>query len=208
MIWLILVLVAVNTILLLQFYFAFKIEQRRSRILQAFIAGIVRSVSDYSSDTDEFYRAPARADRLLIPYRHILESVKYEFSKDFWAEPFDRWLRNDRLLFCDSTYGNDGFPAMYLDLFDELKNERTTGQPSLTEKEKAYLNEDVVVTKENIDELRGEIGMFKDLGSGELETESFQSTDVGSRLLVMFRHIRKDHRDKLRQLILERNQRS
>jgi len=90
-------------------------EKKRNRILQSFIAGLIRGISDYHSKTDSISPedAPEKNTQLPIPYKKILEDIQYEFSKDFWMKPYEEWLKQDRLIFNDKKYGNDGFNFIY-----------------------------------------------------------------------------------------------
>jgi hypothetical protein len=109
-------------------------EKRRSRILQSFTAGIIRSVSDHISRTDIQNISSAadimevRANEFPIPYDKILQNISKEFEKDFWSQPYWKWIKDDRNLFYESRYANDGFNMMYWDLFDkalsDIKKER------------------------------------------------------------------------------------
>lgn len=140
-------------------------EKKRNRILQAFIAGTIRSVSNYKSKTDEIDDAddlPAQNSQLPIPYENILENIDWEFSKDFWIEPFKKWLKHDRKLFDDSKYKNDGFNFIYWDFFDKRLKEWFSKE-LISPKNKAYIRDDIEITGDNVNELEGEIAMLKDL---------------------------------------------
>jgi hypothetical protein len=100
-------------------------EKRRNRILQSFIAGIIKSVSDYVSRTDMLDISSA-ADivkiydkKFPIPYNEILQNISKEFEKDFWTRPYLEWIQKDRNLFYERKYINDGFNMIYWDLFDK-----------------------------------------------------------------------------------------
>jgi hypothetical protein len=121
--------------LLLVLIYELKREQRRNRILQSFIAGIIRCISDYKSRTDDITADDISimySKKLPIPYKDILENINYEFAKDFWIKPFGKWLKNDRNIFCDEKYADDGFNMIYWDLYDhvvaEMKNDNDTGK--------------------------------------------------------------------------------
>jgi hypothetical protein len=128
---LILLLAVLNLFLLI----TFRKEKRRNRVLQSFVAGIIRSVSDYHSRTDEIQSAQDLSQLLTrkfpLPYWDILQNVANEFAKDFWVKPFGRWIANDRNLFYDGKYSNDGFNMMYWDLFDKALRDHagTATQP-------------------------------------------------------------------------------
>ena len=104
----------------------FQKEYRKNRILQSFIAGIIRSVSDYTSRTDlasSTSDLPPRSTQIPISYETMLQNIEWEFYKDFWVREIEVWLKKDRKLFCDSRYGEDGFNFIYLDMFDRRAKE-------------------------------------------------------------------------------------
>lgn len=117
------ILLVLGILYILVIHFRLEKEQKRNRVTQAFMAGIIRSISDYNSKTDLVSpkEIPERKNKNLIEYKEIIENIQYEFSKDFWIEPYDQWLKTDRNLFDDSKYGNDGFNFIYLDMFDKAK---------------------------------------------------------------------------------------
>jgi type II secretory pathway pseudopilin PulG len=132
------VLFTLMVILAVYLLFEVQREKRRNRILQSFTAGIIKSVSDYVSQTDALDISSA-ADivkvcdkKFPIPYSKILQNISKEFEKDFWTSPYWKWIKKDRNLFYERKYANDGFNMIYWDLFDkalaDLRNE--------TEKEK------------------------------------------------------------------------
>jgi hypothetical protein len=98
-------------------------EIRRNHILQSFISGIIRSISDYRSRTDNLESdkdIPEKGTQLPIPYSTILENIDRELSKDQLLEHYEKWLKTDRnIFFDDKRYFGDGFNFMYLDLFDK-----------------------------------------------------------------------------------------
>lgn len=119
-------------------YFRFLQERKRNRILQSFVAGIIRSISDYCSKTDIVSpdSVPEISHEFPIPYKNIIENIQYEFLKDFWAEPYVKWLKKDRLLFNDEKYSNDGFNFIYWDFFDDLLKNYHSENSSLENKQK------------------------------------------------------------------------
>ncbi len=48
------------------------------------------------------------------------------------------------------------------------------------------MRDDIVVTKDNVGELEGEIGMLKDLKNGKLDPASFTTENIDEKLLLMF----------------------
>ena len=111
------------TILVAYLLFEFQKEKRRNRVLQAFIAGTIRSISEYigtdhhdllsSDDLVKIYDK-----KLPIPYSDVLHNISKEFEKDFWSDPYRKWLKKDRNLFYKNKYANDGFNMIYWDFFD------------------------------------------------------------------------------------------
>lgn len=205
---LIYILIAGNIIFSFVVWTTLKKEQKRNRILQAFVAGLVRSVSDYISTTDRtnMDEVPEQNTKLPIPYKKVIEAVEHELLKDVSVasiKAHEEWLRESRQLFTGDKNGNDGFVFMNYDLFDDLIT-RWRSDELMTAKEKSYLREDIVVTKENVGELQGEIGMYKDLLAGELDSKNFKKETIDNQLLMMFNHLKQEHRDKLMQEILKR----
>jgi hypothetical protein len=100
-------------------------EKRRNRILQSFLAGIIKSISDYMSKTDIIDISSASdiinifERKFPIPYNELLENINKEFEKDFWINPYYKWVKNDRNIFYENKYKNDGFNMIYWDFFDK-----------------------------------------------------------------------------------------
>ena len=134
-----LTLIIATAAMLLSGYLYFKVsrENKKNRILQAFVAGIIRSITDYNSKTDAVSPedVPQTENKHPINYKSVLEAIQYEFSKDFWAEPYQEWLKHDRLIFNDEKFGNDGFNFIYWDLFDKAHTEWHS-EETASEKEK------------------------------------------------------------------------
>jgi hypothetical protein len=205
---LIYILTVGNIIFSLVIWSVFKKEQGRNRILQSFIAGLVRSVSDYVSTTDKacLDEVPEHNTKLPIPYKKILGAVEYEMLKDISmpsVQKHEQWLRESRQLFTGEKHGNDGFVFMNYDLFDDLIAHWHSGE-LVTPKEKAYLSEEIIVSKDNAGELQGEIAMYKDLLSGQLESKNFKKETIDNQLFMMFSHLKQEYRDTLKQEILKR----
>ncbi len=206
---LIYILIVGNIIFSFVIWSILKKEQKRNLILQAFIAGLVRSISDYVSKTDRVNmdEVPTQNTKLPIPYRKVIEAVEYELLKDVSIpasiKSHEEWLRESRQLFTGDKNGCDGFVFMNYDLFNDLIS-RWHSDELMTATEKSYLREDIVVTKDNVGELQGEIGMYKDLLCSELDSKNFKKETIDNQLLVMFNHLKQEHRDKLKQEILKR----
>ena len=190
-------------------YQKLKKEHDRNRILQAFIAGIIRTISDYrnltdSKDQDEF---PDKAIAFPIPYSILLENIDYELSKDQLLAEYEKWITNDanrKLFFDDKNHTGDGFTFMYYDLFDKKYREWSSDE-LMPPKIRRWLSEEIVVTRENIGELGGEIAMLKDLMRGDLDSTGFTRDNIDDKLYVMFSHIRYDMLQTAKNIILSKN---
>jgi hypothetical protein len=185
-------------------------ERKRNRVLGAFIAGIVRSISNYVSTTDSIDsdELPPRYTQLPIPYINVLEAIEYELSKNFYISPakYERWLIKTRQLFLENETiardaRNDGFIFMTYDLFDDLLA-RWRSSELMTKRQKEYLSEEVVVTKENVTELQGEIAMYEDLMAGKITLETPEAANIDNRLAVMLSHLKQTYRNNLRDKLL------
>lgn len=182
-------------------------EMKRNRVLQSFIAGIIRTISDYKSKTDHNHEEdlPGRSTQLPIPYHMVLENVDWELSKDQLLEHYENWLKQDRdIFFDDKKYGGDGFTFMYLDLFDK-KLRRWFSNELMSPEKKGWLSEEITVTKENIGELEGEIGMLKDLIKGDLDSSEYTAENIDARFAIIFNHIRFEKLNEAKKTILSRN---
>jgi len=119
------IILAIIMILGIYLSVQFQKEKRRNRILQSFVAGLIKSVSDYASRTDIPDISSASDitkiyDRKFpIPYNEILDAISHEFEKDFWVNPYWKWISKDRNLFYEGKYANDGFNMIYWDFFDK-----------------------------------------------------------------------------------------
>lgn len=181
-------------------------EMRRNRILQGFIAGIIRGISDYKSaiDRDED-DLPDRTTQLPIPYHMLLENIDCELSKDLLLFKYQKWLKNNRLLFFDDKrYTGYGFNLMYLDLFDK-KLKLWHSDELMSAKKKEWLSEEIIVTKENVGELEGEIAMLRYLMKGRLDSSRYTPENIDKRFAITFSHIRLDKLQEAKKIILGRN---
>lgn len=135
------VLFIVMTIFFSYLFFEIQREKRRNRIMQSFIAGLIKSVSDYTSRSD-MENISTVADlakihdkKFPIPYSEILRDITHEFEKDFWVKPYWKWVKKDRSLFYDDRYANDGFNMIYWDFHDsaiaQIKKEHEKESESL-----------------------------------------------------------------------------
>lgn len=180
-------------------------EIKRNRMHQAFTAGIIRTISDYQSKTDliDEFDLPDGATELPIPYQTILENIDWELSKDLLMANYEKWLRKDKNIFFDEKeYGDDGFNFMYLDLFDK-KLKLWHSEELMSPKMKEWLSEDIIVTEENLDELKGEIHMIRDLMTGKLPDAGFTSENINERFAIMFSHIRSSKLQEAKNIIMQ-----
>jgi hypothetical protein len=180
-------------------------EIKRSRMHQAFTAGIIRALTDYHSRTDgDEFEIPDRPTRMPIPYPLMLENIDWELSKDLLMANYETWLKNDRNIFFDEeTYGDDGFNFMYLDLFDKKLNKWHSNE-LLSPRMKEWLSKEVEVTPHNVGELEGEIGMLRDLMKSKLSCDGFSQENIDRKFALMFNHIRADRLEEAKNLILDK----
>jgi hypothetical protein len=185
-------------------------ERKRTRVLCAFVAGLVRSVSDYVSGTDKTFldEIPIRHTQLPLPYKSVLEAIEYELAKNVtMMDNYENWLLNMRricrnendLMVRDAS--DDGFVFMAFDLFDDLLA-RCRSPELMTTRQKEYLSQEVVVTKENIKELAGEIAMYKDLMAGKFTLETPEAANIDNRLALMFSHLKQTYRNNIKDKLL------
>lgn len=107
-----------------------KKEQKRSRVFQAFIVGIIRTVSDYKTILDD-KDTPEQNKTLPIPYKKFIKTVEYELVKDFENSPrrtggvedFVEWSKGNEELFVSKKYGNTSFSHINYSLFNSIKEE-------------------------------------------------------------------------------------
>ena len=185
-------------------------ERKRNRILGAFIAGLVRSISNYVSKTGEIDldEMPLRHRYLPLPYESVLEAIEYELHENFYIPPqkYQRWLVKMRRIFQENDLvvrdaRNGGFIFMTYDLFDHLLA-RWRSPELMTKKQKEYLSEEVVVTHDNVNELLGELAIYKDLMAGKIKFEMREAENIDDRLAIMLSHLRQKYRDKLKDKLL------
>ena len=101
-------------------------EIYRNRILQSFIAGAIRTISDYKG-LGERKESPVKAWYMPIPYKILLDNVEYEFSKGMPVDHYKEWVKTSENLFIyePKLYcSDDGFNFIYLDFFNRLKSQR------------------------------------------------------------------------------------
>jgi hypothetical protein len=142
-------------------------EMRRNHVLQQFVAGIIRSISDYHSVNDQHRNEEdfpnASPSHLPIPYKVILENIDCEHSKDMLLATYATWLKESRDLFLDDkNHSGDGFNFMWWDYFDD-KVRTWHSQELMMPSRKRLLRDDVKVTEQNLKHLEKEISDFRSL---------------------------------------------
>lgn len=174
--------------------FKLNLEMKRNRTLQAFVAGLIRVISDYHSKTDQLddNDLPDHGSQLPISYQTVLENIDWELSKDLLLVNYEKWLKQNRNIFIDDKrYSGDGFNLIYLDLFDN-KLRRWFSNELLSPKKKEWLSEETTITKDNVNELEAEIAMLRDLIKGKLDNSMFTPDNIDAKCALMFSHIRLD----------------
>jgi hypothetical protein len=201
-------LIAANIVSTVILWMVLTKERKRTRVLCAFVAGLVRSVSDYVSRTDDLDEMPTRHTQLPLPYKSVLEAIEYELEKNVtMMDQYESWLLNMRRM-CRNENDlmvrgarDDGFVFMAFDLFDNLLA-RCRSPELMTTRQKEYLSEEVIVTKENITELQGEIAMYQDLMAGKIPIETPEGTNIDDRLAIMLSHLKQTYRNNLKDKLL------
>lgn len=211
--WPIYILLLLMAGVILWLSFAVRKEQRKNKILRAFVAGIVRSITDYKSPTDDKNDPPKQNEKIPIAYTDFIKAVEHELLKnqsvrfksmDKYLRDHKSWLVQNRALFTTSLE-DDGFVFMNYDLFDDLLKLWNAPAALISEREKGFLSDYVEVTDKNADELKGEVGMFEDLFDGKLDSSNINKENIDTQLLLMFNHIKAEKRDELKREIIKRN---
>lgn len=135
---LIYLLIIGNIFLSFILYFNIKKEQKRNRILNGFIVGIIRAVSDYKTIVDD-ESVPELNTKFPIPYKKLMEAVEYELVKDFENSPrrtggvedFIEWSKESEELFVSKKHGNTSFAQINYSLFDKIRNEVEKGTDAI-----------------------------------------------------------------------------
>ncbi|MDK9719141.1 MAG: hypothetical protein OEL57_14745 [Trichlorobacter sp.] len=188
-------------------YFALSRIKQRERVLQNFVAGIIRAISDYKSPYDKYSDDIPEVNKSLpIPFDKLLDTIWWEVGSDMEMEHFDAWLKLGRNLFQDSRpLQNEGFNLIYQALHEKRSAIWFSDSPKImSASKKAYLRDDIEVTEENVGELDGEIGMFKDVVNGKLDNSVFTPENIDLKLMMMFNHIDEGKRMEAKSIILER----
>ena len=86
-------------------FFEIRREKKRTRVLSAFIAGLI---------VQQLHRG--------VPYEDILNFVAHEFDADYWVDPAQRFFKRERNLFFSEPMGNGGFNMIFWDFFDMETN--------------------------------------------------------------------------------------
>lgn len=123
-----------NIILSVAVWLILKKEQKRNRVFQAFVVGIIRAVSDYKTILDD-KDAPEQNTTLPISYKKLIKTIEYELVKDFENSPrrtggvedFAEWAKGNEELFISKKYGNTSFSHINYSLFNSIKKETEEG---------------------------------------------------------------------------------
>lgn len=116
--YLIWALVAVNIYLFL----SLRKEKKRLRVLTSFVGGLIKSASKVPAMIDEVVRKEVNA-RDVNGYEMVLKDISDSFEQDFWATPYEKFVKSDRDLFWENKLGNGGFNQMFLDFHDKCLKE-------------------------------------------------------------------------------------
>ena len=112
------ILVAVNIYLFL----SLRKEKKRLRVLTSFIGGLMRFVSKVPAMVDEVVSKEVNP-RDVNGYDIVLKDIADSFEQDFWATPYEKFVKSDRNLFWEEKLGNGGFNQMFLDFHDKCVKE-------------------------------------------------------------------------------------
>jgi len=125
------ILIVGNIILSVAIGFILVKEQKRSKILQSFIFGIIRAISDYKNILTDDENAPEQNIKLPIPYKKLLKTIEYGIVKDFenssrktgGVEDFIKWSNLSKDLFLEKNKAVTNFANTNYGLFNGLKEE-------------------------------------------------------------------------------------
>lgn len=101
-------------------------NNKKIRIINAFHAWVIRSISNYMSQTDtltDTEDVPKNHNKLPIPYKDLLDSINFELWKDLSIWEIIDFLKKDRWIFNETNWRWDGFTFMYYDLHDKIKKD-------------------------------------------------------------------------------------
>lgn len=124
MVWILLIMILISFAASFLIYVSLYMEKKRNRILQSFVAGIIRSICAYSNQLDSIDGLSSQDFKEMferkfpIDYSKFLENVDREFCRDFWISPYFRWIKDDRNLFTNESLNNGGFSMIYWDFHD------------------------------------------------------------------------------------------
>ncbi|MFA6119716.1 MAG: hypothetical protein WC688_07370 [Parachlamydiales bacterium] len=117
------ILLAVNVYL----WISLKKEKKRLRVLTSFVSGLVRYVSKVPAMIEEGMNKGVNI-RDVKGYDIVLKDIADSFELDFWATPYDKFIKSDRNLFYEEKMGNDGFNTIFLDFYDKCLKEQHKNQ--------------------------------------------------------------------------------
>lgn len=116
--YLIWILVAVNIYLFL----SLRKEKKRLRVLTAFIDGLMKFASKVPAMIDKVVHKEVNP-KDVNGYEIVLKDISDSFEQDFWATPYEKFVKSDRNLFWEEKLGNGGFNQMFLDFHDKCLKE-------------------------------------------------------------------------------------
>ena len=102
-------------------------EQQRRHILQAYIAGVIRTISDYETSTDDKDILLEKEDSLPVSYESVLCAIEHELLSDISLqddiERHEKWLEYNKAIFSGKEglfNGKEGFVTINYNLFNDL----------------------------------------------------------------------------------------
>jgi len=160
--YLIWILVAVNIYLFL----SLRKEKKRLRVLTSFISGLI----DLASHQIEGGR------------NAVLDYVTASFEEDFWATPYEKFVKSDRNLFWEQKLGNGGFNQVFLDFHDKCQKEWYA----------IHHNKDE--SKKN-DEVLGEKLIYQDFMDNK--AENLKNVHIPKNPRLFFKHLSEEEIKKI-----------
>lgn len=115
----IIALIILNTYI----FISLKKEKRRLQILTSFVGGLMQFSSKIPAVIDEAINKKGGRSDDVDGYRIILEDISSIFEKDFWENPYEKFIKHDRNLFWEQKLYNAGFNQIFLDFYDKSLKE-------------------------------------------------------------------------------------
>ncbi len=97
-------------------------EKKRLRVLTSFVGGLVKFASKVPKMIDETVQKETNPGNV-NGYEIILKDISDSFEEDFWATPYDKFIKFDRNLFYEEKLRNGGFNMMFWDFYDKCLKE-------------------------------------------------------------------------------------